>query len=114
MATQLPLNDGSSVALDASGNGTAQIGPGSTGEKWQLQKIAVIGNSSTTSQPVANVYINSVSQQNFFDGTQTGNQDSSDINWILNQNEKIIAVFSGGTSGATHTLSIFGTRLMPY
>lgn len=114
MGQTLPLNDGASVTLDGSGNGTATIGPTSTGERWNLSKISVIGNSAVGAQPQANIYINSPSPANFFDGTQTGNQDSSDVNWTLQPQEKLVAVFSGGTAGAVHTLSVFGLRQLPY
>lgn len=111
--TALPLNVGKSVVLAANGNGTTTLGPSSTGETWTISKVSIIGNSLPTSEPICNIYTDSPAPENFFDGTQTGNQDSSDVSWTILQNGKILAQFLGGQPGATHTLSLYGTRNLP-
>lgn len=111
--TTLPLNEGSSVVLNASGNGVVTLGPTSTGETWNITKVSVIGTSAFSSEPICNVYVDSTAPENFFDGTQTGNQDSSDVTWTILQNGKLIAQFLGGQPGASHTLSVYGTRNLP-
>jgi hypothetical protein len=102
------LNEQASVKLNAGGTGTAQLVP-SRLETWTVTRIAVSASSNTL-EPVAQVYVASVSPGNLLAGTYTGSLDSSDENQVLSPQEPLLCVWTGGDVGATATLSVFGTR----
>jgi hypothetical protein len=106
---QYPLNLAISVILDASGNGTVQLGP-SVGQRWQLNNAAV-GTSTAVKIPTCILYMGgSPTAPNQVDSTYTGSQDASGKvdAYPLTNGQKIFAVWSGGDVGARATLSLFG------
>lgn len=102
------LNEADDVVLNASGNGTASIGPNGY-ETWNVTKISVFVSSNTL-EPTARVYLGSVSPQNLIDGTYTGSTDSSDTSVTVLPNQEMLCVWTGGDVGATATLSLYGTK----
>ncbi len=102
------LNEFGQVVLNASGNGTATVGPNGY-EKWNVTKMTVLV-SSNTKEPTAIVYLGSVAPQNSIDTTYTGSADSSDTSIVVLPNQNILCVWAGGDSGATATISLYGTK----
>jgi len=106
---RVPLNTQASVTLDGSGNGTVQIGP-RIGQRWNVTNAAVqIPNAVKI--PLANWYVGGAPiPGNFVDGTFTGNMDATGrtSNFSITSGNYVWAVWTGGDSGATATLSILG------
>lgn len=110
--TTFNLNESSQpVTLDSDGNATAFVAPNGT-EKWNVNRYGVLTNQDpvATTIPICKLYMDSVADANFIDGTYTGNQDAGDGNIILEKNQKLYAVWTGGIPGSIATLSVFGTR----
>lgn len=110
---EVPLRESAVVKLNASGNGTASIGPISARERWSPDNVHV-SVSSNTNEASCLIYVGDAAiQQNFRDGTFSGSSgDSTDkINADkVSVGQKIWAVWSGGDGGATASLSVTGTK----
>lgn len=110
MAEQ-PLNVGTTVVLDASGNGRATLSPSFGPALWHVRSVAV-----RTSQPGAGsipqcaLYRATEDANGYIDTTYDGSADATDVAFDLAQGTEIIAVWTGGNPGDTATLSVYGTR----
>lgn len=114
MAT-VPLNETTSVTLDGSGAGTAQVGPRGMGTTW-LPEVVSVKTSTATKVPTCRVYAGAAATDgNFVDGTYSGSQNATDN--VKGQKVYpgfyVWAVWSGGDAGATATLSVTGTKELP-
>ncbi len=108
----LPLSEAAFVTLDASGNGTARIGPAAHGVTWKPTVVAVRTSTSTLS-PQCRIYAGDrVTDGNFIDGTFTGQQNSTDAiaGQVLLLGQYVFAVWVGGDIGAQATLTVTGTK----
>lgn len=109
MTTQ-PLNKGVDIKLDASGNGTARIGPSFGPSVWH-----VISTQVRTSQPGKGnipqcaLYRGTQDTAGYLDTSYDGSADSCDIPYDLIQGSQAIAVWTGGNPGDIATLSVIGT-----
>jgi hypothetical protein len=106
---RVPLNVQTAVILDASGNGTAQIGP-RIGQRWNVTNAAVL-IANAVKVPQASWYVGGAPiPGNFVDGTFTGNLDATGriANFSINSGQYVFAVWTGGDVGATATLSLLG------
>lgn len=114
MPRQLPLSAGAKVTLDASGNGTASVGPTAQGETWQAGFTAAVHCSSNASEAQAKAYCGGgVSPQYFIGGTTWGSTGDSTTNTPQMQvGQQVFAVWTGGDPGATAFLSVNGTRVV--
>lgn len=102
------LDDGVSVVLDASGNGSVQIGPTRAGQSW-LVKVAALQVSTNVLEPTAKLYLGTASPPNFLGGSYTGSNDAdTELNLPLRRGQRLTCVWSGGDAGARATLSITG------
>jgi hypothetical protein len=110
---EYPLNETTQIKLDGSGNGTAKLGPTAHGDEWDVSEISVKANANPTNEATCNIYNgHSPTDDNFVDGTFSGSSgDSSDRTGPpLRLGSYIWAVWNGGDSGQTATLSVTGTR----
>lgn len=108
----LPLSESAAVILDASGNGTAKLGPHSRAVSWHPTTVSV-KTSTNVKTPTCYIYAGDfVGDQNFIDGTYTGNADStSNISGtVIYLSGFIWAVWTGGDAGAQATVTIAGTQ----
>lgn len=116
--TTLPLSESGEVTLDASGNGTVQIGPDGSGETW-LPTIASVKCSSNTAEAACKIYAgHHVSDQNYIDGTLSGSTGDSTgniagIQVAVTRQRYVWAVWTGGDPGAQATLRLSGTKEIP-
>jgi hypothetical protein len=104
-----------SVTLNASGNGTAKIGPISSRETWYPANAHVSANiGQVTNEAQCIVYVgDGVGPNNFRDGTLSGSSgDTTDAigNDVIKQGQYVFAVWSGGDAGALATLTVTGER----
>lgn len=110
--TTVPLNEFAAVTLDASGNGTAKIGPNAHGVTWHPQVVSV-KTSTKVKSPGCSIYAGfKVSDQFFVDGTYTGEQDSTDsiAGQELHLGQFAWAVWTGGDVGAQATVTVTGSK----
>jgi hypothetical protein len=112
MAGTAPLSALVQVTLDASGNGTASVGPTGSGEVWSQITVAV-HCATNTSEATCRIYAGSDASPRYFsDGTTWGSTGDSSTNLppTLPVGQKISAVWSGGDSGTTAYMSLSGIR----
>jgi hypothetical protein len=103
------------VTLNGAGGGTAQTGPASPGEQWQLT-TASVSCSTHVNEATCNIYLGgAVGQSTFVDGTFSGSSGDStnNVTYPLNPGQSIFAVWANGDAGATATLVLQGTRTLP-
>jgi len=99
------------VTLDSNGSGTVTAGPGAARERWSISNISV--NSDSALVPQVLIYRNSAIKSNFVTGSFSGQLDvDSSSNIQLRPGEKVVAVWSGGTPGATATVRFEGEKIL--
>jgi hypothetical protein len=105
------LNEAGQGVLDANGHLAVFVAPGSY-ERWNITRVAVITDDPATATviPRCDLYLDSVGPSNFVGGTWSGNNDASDEDLVLERNQRLYAVWTGGTAGRNATVSVFGTR----
>lgn len=97
-----------SVTLDASGNATVLgIGPTVYGETWRVKRFAVNSTSRCRFTVHRGISTDPTTQ---IDGTSRGDLDTSETDIPMQTGEQLSFRWSGGTSGATGTIRIEGTR----
>lgn len=108
----IPLNASAQVTLDASGNGTASVGPTAQGETWTAGFVAGVHCSTNVNEATMRLYCGGgVSPGYYVGGTTFGSTgDSSSDTPQMQVGQNVFAVWSGGDPGATAYLSINGTR----
>lgn len=119
--TEVSLSASVQVVLDASGNGTAKVGPLGHGEVWSPQVASVHVTpkppaTTITNSPICKVYVgSSVTDSTFVDGTFTGEQDSTDNvrGTSVRIGQFVWGVWTGGDVGATAILNVTGTKDVP-
>ena len=109
---QAPLNDSASTVLNGSGAGSVTYGPQVPGVIFEVATVATI-TTSTVNVPTFLAYQGPASQNNFLGGTYDGNNDSSEVAVTLYNGQVLTGIWTGGDSGATATMSVFGTKYSP-
>lgn len=105
----VPLNVTAPVVLDASGNGTASIGPTGFGEVWEAGFCAAVSTAETTvtNEAICRVYC----AGRLIGGTTWGSTgDSSTDTPQLATGQLVEARWTGGDPGATAVLDVTGSR----
>ena len=101
-----PLGSGTAV-FDATGTARVRLGPAVYGSRWNVDLMSV--SSTSTLQTTCNVYRDVENAGASIDNTRTGNLDTSNTSVDLNAGQVLIFVWTGGTPGATATVSVSGT-----
>lgn len=117
MSVTVPLRQSVPVTLDASGGGTARLGPVSLRETWYPQ-VASVGTNQGPGDPVVSeaqckVYQGEdATQPNFCDGTLSGStgDSTSNVSGPLYCGQYVWAVWTGGDAGAQACLTVTGSR----
>jgi len=105
MGATFPLSETATVVLNASGNGTIQMGPNRLGQTWKPSIVAV-GTSTAVKVPIAEVFQGSTS----LGATFSGSNDSNTLTDItVYSGQKLKIVWTGGDVGAVATASLSGT-----
>ena len=114
MPVTVPLNQTAPVTLDASGNGTARVGPISLREVWNPAQVSVRVSTNANEAQCA-VYIgDDTSAPNFQDGTLLGSSGASTTNVAgpVYVGQYVFAVWTGGDPGAQGQMTVTGTKLL--
>lgn len=101
------LDSSASVILDGTGAGTVLLQNGKPFQTWEVLKVSVTVSTNVL-EPIAKVFLGPVSAGNLLDGTETGHNDSSDINATLMPGEYLTVQWTGGDVGAVATASFYG------
>lgn len=117
MTTVVLLNQSAVVTLDASGNGTARLGPISAREHWNPARIAVKTNQAPgtiVSEAQCRIYAGPDTSDTWFvDNTlsgSTGDATGRAAGQVLDCGEQVFAVWSGGDAGAQGRVNVTGTK----
>jgi hypothetical protein len=109
--TPIPLNQGTTVTLNASGGGTATLGPVNGPPIWHVTKVSVkTSRPGLAPVPTFDLYLGSQDQHGYQESSYDGSYDSTDVDLILFKGQQIIGVWTGGQSGDVATLSLYGER----
>ena len=108
---QLPLNAKAYTTLDGNGNGTAEIGPLSSGEIWENLTVAV-KVATNANEATCSVYAGAAATPGYFAGATTwGSTGDSTTNLgTVRVGGSVFAVWEGGDPGAKATMTVTGTR----
>ena len=109
-----PLDEGVSIQLNGSGNGSVVIGPTNPMQIW-IPTMAATTVSSNVNEPTLKLYRGkTASGGGYIGGTYTASNDSTDLNgYVLYPNDGILAVWTGGDAGAIATIKLYGKLLTP-
>lgn len=110
------LGKAKSVTFDASGNGTAQFGPGDSQgpQTWVIDaliwKTTRAGVSAAGKAPIPRieVYLDSTDPSNVQAQSYDGSFGSASGTATVVGNQQIIAVWTGGQSGDIGTITVTG------
>lgn len=105
------LNRGTSVKLDANGNGTAQIGPDQGPATWNIDTLLwSTNNPGKTPIPIIQVYLDNPGDPSSLQCQDyDGSLGSADGNLTINRGSHLFAVFTGGPLNGTAFLTVAGT-----
>jgi hypothetical protein len=113
-----PFTRTATITLNASGNGTAQVGPTLPGEVWSPVSVSIsaLGSIPTAGIPTVFLYAgNGVSAGTFLDSTYnvTGASSSMITGQTLYPGQQVSAVWSDGPASQQATIVVQGTRQVP-
>lgn len=109
----MPLNESASVVLDATGAGSARLGPGAAGVVWQVSLVSVFCSVSNP-MPIGVLYLGSPAPSNIKDGTYSAalNSTTYTVPVELHAGQYFTMVWTGGQPGATGTVTAQGTKVI--
>jgi hypothetical protein len=116
--TTAPLNVSVGIILNASGNGTAKVGPLSAREVWHPENVHVSTNQAPASivkEAECQIYVGDSAsyQQNFRDATYSGSHGDSTSRVNADEvkcSQFIWAVWTSGDANANAILTVTGTK----
>lgn len=115
--TRYPLNEGTTITLDGSGNGTAKLGPRIPREVWYPNVAAItIPGLTVAGFVVCRVYVGPQPTPLFIvDTSYLGGGDSTGrvSGYPVRNGEFVWAVWSAGPLNTQASLSIFGEVEIP-
>lgn len=118
MSFTRPLFESDSVVLDGSGGGTVRMRPDGSRERWLPVTAAVKTNETVpVKEAQCTFYSGQTDTDNYFvdqtfsgsSGDSTGRIEGHEVS--RTQDAYVIAVWKGGTPGATATLTLRGTKV---
>jgi hypothetical protein len=114
---EVPLSDFVQITLDGTGAGVARLGPRAHGQTWR-PTVASIKMTGPTPAGQATCFLyagGAATDANFLDSTYDVANDSTDrlSGQVLDLGQYVFAVWSGGNPGATATLTVNGTKVIP-
>lgn len=109
---EVPLNEQVNMVSADDGTGIAvaraSIGPSRYGDMWNVKLMTTFSTSLTDVE--LRVYRNVESPGSMVDSTYAGRSATSPCDLWLKTGEHLVAVWSKGDIGATHSLRIEGTN----
>jgi hypothetical protein len=107
------LDERGTCVFDSNGSGIITLAPGGARERWEIHFMAVSATQLTpTKVPTMVMYRSSAVPGNQLGGTSSAISDSNTDPILLNMNEPIVFVFTGGDAGASGSIHIEGLRFV--
>lgn len=100
------LDEGAGGTLNAAGRAVVTIGPRTPSSRWRTSNVAV--STTSTVDTECRLYLGAEAPQNLLGGTFSGNRDQIGAAVTLYPGSVLTAVWTGGTPGATATVSVYG------
>lgn len=104
---ETPLNESQTAIAGSNGIARVQMGPLRSLERWNVESTTVSSTSSTL-VPTCQLFKGGEALSNRFEGTYSGNQDTTDTPYTLRSGDKMVAVFEGCDVGAQCTILMVG------
>lgn len=107
------LRETAFVVLDASGNGTAKVGPLSARETWYPENVGVKVNANPTNEASCTISVGDPNTKSFRDFTVSGSSGDSTGKVSgdkLVKGDYVWADWVGGDPGQRATLTVMGTK----
>jgi hypothetical protein len=110
---QLPLNVSAQVTLDGSGDGTASIGPLSSGEVWS-GLTAAVRVATNVNEAICSIYSGAAATAGYGRGATTWGSTGDSTSQLseVRVGGQVFAVWTGGDAGQVATLTVTGTKLV--
>ena len=106
----IPLRESVSATLGADGAATVSVGPTRPGQSWNIRRLSTSVTPKNGGETVR-VYLDSVSDLNYLDGSRRAFQDTSETTIEVGNLNRLVIVYAGGTPGAIATMNILGDVL---
>lgn len=106
----IPLETSATAYFDSVGRARLEIGPSRARQDWQLARVTTQTTSVGRTQPTLMLYKNAETTSALLGGTYTANNNTDDaFNVDIRSQEKLIAVWTGGTPESAAVLTVLGT-----
>lgn len=109
---EVPINEQTNATATDDGTGvaraTATLGPSRYGDIWKI--VLMTTQSTSTTDVELRIYRNVESPGAMLDSTYAGRSATSPCEIWLKAGESIVAVWTKGDIGATHSLRVEGTN----
>jgi len=113
VSKRVPLDEFTTVRLDAFGNGTAKVGPISAREIWYPATATVSANNPPTNEAQCQIFVGDLNTRRLRDSTESGSTGdntgkiSADV---LKCGESVWAVWTGGDALQYAKLTVTGEK----
>lgn len=110
---RVDLRETAMVLLDASGNGTAKVGPLSAREIWYPDNASVSANDGPTNEAQCQIFVGDQNTKRFRDSTvngSTGDNTAKISGDKIRKNEFVWAVWTDGDPNVYATLTVTGEK----
>ena len=105
--SETPLQESATAVANASGVATARLQPSRAMEQWHVTGVALT-NSSTTNDPVVQLYRGAISPSNQIGGSYSGRQTGGSGDDWFQAGQALIAQWTGCDVGSTSYINITG------
>lgn len=110
---QLPLSESASVTLDNGGRAVARLGP-RPHEQWEVTSVSItVSDDPNGGQliPSATLYLGEPGGARL-DGTDSGNNDTTDVRFTLRQGQTASVLWTDGNPGTVAIVNVYGTKVI--
>ncbi len=104
----IPLETAANATFNALGVASVSVGPGRANLHWKVTRLVTSTTSTAVVQPQLRVYRNVETPSTLVDSTYSGNSATSETNLDVRVGERLLFVWSGGTTDAIATIVISG------
>lgn len=107
MSYRLPLDISKQGTVASDGTVRLELGPQIARTDWNIKRIS-ISNTSTELTPEVRIYVNAEMPSRLMSGTYNGLQDLNETDFILQNLEKLIIVWTGADPSSISVVLIQG------
>ncbi len=104
----LPLLESASATVNGDGRATVRIGPIVYGDTWEIEYASVSNTGASKSR--CDIFQNLVADSSFLEATRSGNRDTTDTKFLLEQGGALMFAWSAATPGSVCMAVVRGKR----